>query len=182
MTTMRRTRLSPCTCRPNLDYINLRGRAGDPEFRDAVESALQQGLPVTPNTWTKGPPAVYWLAPDEWLIVAPAAADLFARLGAIAEQSFSTANWQSGAFAQMRLTGDAARDVLAKGCTLDLHPQSFLAGHCAQTLLAKAGVLLAFDDNRPAWSLIVRRSFAEYLALWLAHAGKEFGIDFLADH
>jgi sarcosine oxidase subunit gamma len=165
----------------NLDYINLRGRAGDPGFRDAVESALQQGLPVTPNTWTKGLSSVYWLAPDEWLIVAPAAADLFARLGTIAGKGFSTANWQSGAFVQMRLTGDAARDVLAKGCTLDLHPQSFLAGHCAQTLLAKAGVLLAFDDNRPAWSLIVRRSFAEYLALWLAHAGKEFGIDFLAD-
>lgn len=165
----------------NLDYINLRGRAGDPEFGDAVESALQQGLPVKPNTWSKGPQAVYWLAPGEWLIVAPAAADLFARLGTIAEKSFSTANWQSGAYLQMRLTGDAARDVLAKGCTLDLHPQSFLAGHCAQTLLAKAGVLLAFDENRPAFSVIVRRSFAEYLALWLAHAGKEFGIHFLAD-
>ena len=76
----------------NLDYINLRGRAGDPEFRDAVELALQQDLPVTANTWTKGPQAVYWLAPDEWMIVAPAATDLFARLGAIAEQSFSTAN------------------------------------------------------------------------------------------
>lgn len=164
-----------------LDYINLRGRAGDAEFRDAVGSALQQGLPVTPNTWTKGPQSVYWLAPDEWLIASPDAADLFARLGTIAGKSFSTANWQSGAFAQMRLTGDAASEVLAKGCTLDLHPQSFLAGHCAQTLLAKTGILLAYDDNRPAWSLIVRRSFAEYLALWLAHAGKEFGIDFLAD-
>jgi sarcosine oxidase subunit gamma len=164
-----------------LDYINLRGFAGDPKFRNAIESALQQGLPVKPNTWTKGPPSIYWLGPDEWLIVAPAAADLFARLDTIAETSFSTATWQSGAFVQMRLAGDAARDVLAKGCTLDLHLQSFLAGHCAQTLLMKAGVLLAFDDRRPAFSLIVRRSFAEYLALWLAHAGKEFGIDFLAD-
>lgn len=164
-----------------LDYINLRGGAGDPQLRRAVESLLQQGLPVTPNTWTKGAQTAYWLAPDEWLIVAPAAADLFARLSTIAGKSFATANWQSGAFAQMRLTGDAARDVLAKGCTLDLHPQSFLTGHCAQTLLAKAGVLLAFEDDRPAFSLIVRRSFAEYLALWLAHAGEEFGINFLAD-
>ncbi len=164
-----------------LDYINLRGRTGDPGFRHAIESALQQALPVTPNTWTKGPQFVYGIGPDEWLIVAPAAADLFTRLGTIAETSFSTANWQSGAFVQMRLTGDAAKDVLAKGCTLDLHPQSFLAGHCAQTLLAKAGVLLAFDDHRPVFSLIVRRSFAEYVALWLAHAGKEFGIHFLAD-
>ncbi len=165
----------------NLDYINLRGCAGDPEFRDAVESVLQQGLPLTPNTWTKGPQSVYWLATDEWLIVAPAATGVFARLRTFAETSFSTANWQSGAFVQMRLVGDAARDVLAKGCTLDLHPQSFLAGHCAQTLLAKAGVMLAFEDNRPAFSLIVRRSFAEYVALWFAQAGKEFGINFLVD-
>jgi sarcosine oxidase, subunit gamma len=164
-----------------LDYINLRGGAGDPQFRRAVESLLQQGLPVTPNSWTKGPQSVYWLAPDEWLIVAPAGTDLFARLGTIAHKSISTANWQSGAFVQMRLSGDAARDVLAKGCTLDLHPQSFLAGQCAQTLLAKAGVLLAFEDSRPAFSLIVRRSFAEYVALWLAHAGEEFGVNFLVD-
>jgi sarcosine oxidase subunit gamma len=164
-----------------LDYINLRGRAGDPAYRNAIEAALQQGLPVTPNTWTKGPQIVYWLAPDEWLVVAPAAADLYDRLATIAETSFSTANWQGGAFVQMRMTGDAARDVLAKGSTLDLHPQSFSAGHCAQTLLAKAGVLLAFEDHRPAFSLIVRRSFAEYLALWLAHAGQEHGIHFLAD-
>jgi sarcosine oxidase subunit gamma len=164
-----------------LDYINLRGRPADPEFRYAIEPVLQHGLPVTPNTWTKGPPSVYWLGPDEWLVVAPAAADLFARLGTIAATSFATATWQSGAFVQMRLTGDAARDVLAKGCTLDLHPHSFPAGHCAQTLLAKAGILLAFEDNRPAFSLMVRRSFAEYLAFWLAHTGKEYGIDFLVD-
>jgi sarcosine oxidase subunit gamma len=165
-----------------LDYINLRGRAGEPELRDAIESALQQGLPVKPNTWSKGPSSVYWLGPDEWLIVAPAAAELFDRLGTIAGKSFSTANWQSGAFLQMRITGDAARDVLAKGCTLDLHPKTFPAGHCAQTLLAKAGVLIALDNSKSAFSLVVRRSFAEYLALWLAHSGKEFGIDFLIDH
>lgn len=164
-----------------LDYINLRGRAGDSRFRDTAESELHQNLPVTPNTWTKGPQSVYWLAPDEWLIVTPAAADLFARLGTIAGTSFATANRQSGAFVQMRLTGDAASDVLAKGCTLDLHPQSFMSEHCAQTLLAKAGVLLAFEDDRPAFSLIVRRSFAEYVALWLAHAGEEFSINFLVD-
>jgi sarcosine oxidase, subunit gamma len=164
-----------------LDCINLRGVAGDPRFRDAAESVLRQNLPVTPNTWTKGPQSVYWLAPDEWLVVAPAATVLFVRLGTIAETSFSTATWQSGAFVQLHLSGDAAREVLAKGCTLDLHPQSFLAGQCAQTLLAKAGILLVFEDDRPAFSLIVRRSFAEYLALWLAHAGREFGINFLVD-
>jgi sarcosine oxidase subunit gamma len=36
------------------------------------------------------------------------------------------------------VSGPAARAVLERGCTLDLHPRSFTAGHCAQTTFARA--------------------------------------------
>ena len=73
------------------------------------------------------------------------------------------------------MSGPSARDVLAKGCPLDLHPAVFGPGDCAQTLLAKANVTLRCVDDSPRFELIVRRSFAEYAALWLHDAAMEYG-------
>ncbi len=78
----------------------------------------------------------------------------------------------------MRISGENAVAVLAKGCTLDLHPKVFHAGRCAQTGLAKASILIAKVDDVPTFDIFVRRSYAEYLALWLQHAGGEYGIRF----
>lgn len=164
----------------NLEYFNLRGVATDRGFRHIVESVLQQNLHTTPNTWTKGAQAVYWLGPDEWLLAAAAGSDLCVRLGESLEKCFSAATPQSGGLMQMRLTGNAAREVLAKGCTIDFHSTSFLTGQCTQTLLAKADVLLALTDDSPRFNLIVRRGFAEFIALWLAHSGGEFGTSVLS--
>ena len=71
------------------------------------------------------------------------------------------------------LEGSAARDVLARGCTLDLHPRAFVPGRCAQTLLGKAPVLLRLVSATPKFELVVRRSFADYLWLYLASAAGE---------
>ena len=75
----------------------------------------------------------------------------------------------------IRLVGPQARDVLAHGCALDLHPRVFGAGQCAQTLLARAGVLLVADDDG-AFRILVRSSFARYLADWLLDASLEYSV------
>jgi sarcosine oxidase subunit gamma len=43
-------------------------------------------------------------------------------------------------------------------------------GSCAQTLVARANVLLQQMDDAPTYRLFVRPSFAAYLAAWLADA------------
>jgi sarcosine oxidase subunit gamma len=78
----------------------------------------------------------------------------------------------------MRISGENAAAVLAKGCTLDLHPKTFHSGQCAQTGLAKASILIGKVDDVPTYDIFIRRSFAEYLALWLQHAGAGYGIRF----
>ena len=70
---------------------------------------------------------------------------------------------------------EQTEQVLAKGCTLDLHAAYFPPGHCAQSDLAKANVLLR-RDNAKRFEIIVRRSFADYLLAWLEHAGKDVGV------
>ena len=64
-----------------------------------------------------------------------------------------------------QLSGPRVRELLAAGCALDLHPRAFGPNRCAQTLLARAHVILERDGD--AFRLFVRPSFARYLAGWL---------------
>ena len=81
----------------------------------------------------------------------------------------------SGGQTVIGLRGAEAAQVLAKGCTLDLHPRALKGGDCAQTRLAKANVLLHRLPEGDGFEITVRRSFADYLWRWLADAGATHG-------
>jgi sarcosine oxidase subunit gamma len=72
--------------------------------------------------------------------------------------------------ALIELSGLNAREVLAHGCSLDLHPRRFGPGDCAQTLLGAAQVILWQTDAAPTFRILVRASFADHLARWLVDA------------
>ena len=79
----------------------------------------------------------------------------------------------------IRVSGPRARDLIAKGCTLDLHPRAFGAGHVARGTLAHAQITLlqtASDGETggPAFDLYVGRSFAQHLWCWLEDAAREY--------
>ena len=81
----------------------------------------------------------------------------------------------SGQRTTLRLRGSRGRDVLAKGCSLDLHPSAFGSGSAAQTMLGQAGVvLLAVDGSGADFRILVRTSFVRYLADWLLDAAGEY--------
>ena len=67
------------------------------------------------------------------------------------------------------LVGEDVEDVLAQGCSLDLHPSVFAPGRCAQTLLAKAQVILHRRDDE-TFRILVRPSYAPYVRTWLEDA------------
>lgn len=162
----------------DLSYINLRGDPKSSEFKSAAKSAIGQALPAVPNTMSGREHRIFWLGPNEWLIVTSASLDLIPRLrGSLAGQHASVTDVTGGQIG-MLLSGQGVRDVLAKGCTLDFHPGIFTVGSCAQSGLAKANVLIGLVDDRPTFQMIVRRSFAEYLALWLRNAAREHGVKF----
>lgn len=158
--------------------INL---CADPANGDAMAAArgeLGFDLPTKANTVAGGEGVcALWLGPNEWLITTSGseAAGLLVRLnGALAGHHASAVD-VSDARTVIALRGARARDVLAKGCGLDLHPRQFRPGHCAQTALARAGVLIHQTDAEPAYDIYVDRSFAQYLWTWLEDAAAEFG-------
>ena len=70
--------------------------------------------------------------------------------------------------------GPKARDALAKGVPIDLHPRVFRPGDAAVTS-AHIGVHLWQVDDAPTYELIVPRSFAVAFREWFDEAAAEFG-------
>jgi sarcosine oxidase subunit gamma len=152
-----------------LNQVGLRLRPPFPAYLAGVP------LPLTPNrVAATGPLRVLWLGPDEWLVVAPEAtgSDLPARLArAVAVRRALVTNLSSSR-AVIEIGGQDARALLEAGCGLDLHPRAFAAGQCAQTLLARVPVILDQLDDAPHYRLLVRRSYAGWLADWLIDAAE----------
>ncbi len=125
--------------------------------------------------------SVLWLGPDEWLVIGADGdtVDLVDLLiEALADSPGSVVDVSANR-TTLVLSGPRARDVLEKGCTLDLHPRTFSAGRCAQTTFARGHLLLwqtgaEGEDAGPVYRLLVRGSFADYFADWLLDAAAEF--------
>ena len=152
-------------------------QGGDATMLPAVRKHTGCGtLPDNNRIVTVGDRQIAWLGPDEFLLLCEAGseADLHSQLSLDLGGVHAAVTNVTDSLCALDLRGAAIRKVLAKGCSLDLHPSKFTAGDCAQTMLAHAGVtLIAQDENR--FTLICRTSFAPYVADWLMDAGMEYG-------
>lgn len=162
---------------PHLGKVNLRGDPGDQTFMHAVAGVIGAAPPVAANTAVKADKnSILWLGPDEWLIITPEGKQgvMEAALRSALESQHVSVVDGTDARTTIRLHGANARDVLMKGCPLDLHPRVFGPGQCAQSILTKADVLIHQLDDTPTYDIYVLCSFSRYLWDWLADAAKEF--------
>jgi sarcosine oxidase, subunit gamma len=162
---------------PFITMVELRVDPSGPGAA-AVASLLGVELPTAPATYAKSADtAVIWLGPDEWLVTGTSATgpELEARLRDVVSTHGGVAVDVSGQRTTLRLSGSHSGDVLGKGCALDLHPSVFGRGAAAQTTLGRTGViLLAADGSGADYRILVRSSFARYLADWLLDAAEEY--------
>ena len=161
--------------RPFLAQILLRVDP-DPAAIAAVEGGTGLRLPTDPNRLVASPQTgrlAISLAPDEWLVVGredsstlegTLAAAVAPRGGAVVDVSAQRT--------LLELTGSGARDLLAAGCSVDLHPRTFLVGAAAQTTLARVDVIIG-RGGVDTYHVAVRASFARYLVAWLTGALRE---------
>ncbi len=113
-----------------------------------------------------------WLAVSERFAHGALAVDLAARLTGLASISD-----QSDGRAVIRISGPRARDVLAKGLPIDLHPSVFGPGAAATSTIALMGVTLWQADDAPTYDVAVFRSLAGSFWTWLTDSAAEFGYD-----
>jgi heterotetrameric sarcosine oxidase gamma subunit len=83
---------------------------------------------------------------------------------------------QSDGRVVVRVSGPHARDMLAKGVMVDLHPRAFRPGDVAVTSVAYIGAHLWQLDDTQTYELAVYRSFGVSFWRWLLEAGAEFGV------
>lgn len=162
---------------PFTAQVNLRV---DPKSLAAERIGIALGamLPNQPgDVVLVGELTVLWLGPDEWLLVGPEGSqeDIQTTVDTALAGDHAAVVDVSANRTVLSVSGPKARDLLNKGCALDLHPNSFESNRCAQTTLARAGVILVCRDAElPSYWLIVRSSYARYLVDWLTDAAAEY--------
>lgn len=161
-------RLAP----PNITLLRLRGF--DDHVIAKVEACLSTMIPRVPNQVLGTRPRVAWLAPGEWMVFdSGVAAD--ALLDAAKDAAIAHAAEVGDGWVAYAVAGSKARDLLAKGCTLDLHPRVFGGGRCAQTALAQVFVLIDRQSSlAPLFHIYADASYAHHLELWFEDALLEF--------
>ncbi len=115
------------------------------------------------------------LSPGQWMLIADNAnANTFGQ--EITEQisGLGYVSEQSDARICIRVSGPNARDLMARGCRLDLHPSVTAKGFCAQTQMAQVGVLIHQVSDEPAYDLYVYAGFARSFWHWLTETAAQF--------
>lgn len=156
----------------------LRLKSWRPESVTAGRPVVLAGrrLPAEVGATLAGPLRVLCLGPAEWLVISRERAGSRLREQfepEAIEQGLALVDLSDG-LAGLDVQGAAARDLLSKGCGLDLHPRYFAAGQCARTRFAQIPVVIDCLDEAPRFALYVARSYRQYLHAWLSDAAAEF--------
>jgi len=151
-----------------LGYISLRGNPADAAFLSAASKALGTDLPVSPCTLAQsGETVIAWLSPDEWIIFGPRAAH-----AALLKGIRSQVTGNSGGFTQVMIQGRNAREVLSHCTVYDLDHLS--QGRIVGTTFGKTSAYVRRAGD--GYCLLFRRSFADYIWLFLERAAQPYGL------
>ena len=145
--------------------------------RAALCAPVLGGLLPAPNTWGEaGSAHVLWQAFDEWLLITPDGRQsaVAASLRAALSETHHALTDVSDLRTRFALDGPNARDVLQKGCAVDLHPRVFGTSSCVTTALARVRVTLRRMGDAERYEILVERSYGSYLRDWLVDAALEY--------
>ena len=144
----------------------------------AVRNAYGVDLPASSRVAQGAAVRFIGYGPGQWLAVSEAlanealASELAAKL-----QGLASVSDQSGGRTVLRVSGNRARDVLAKGLPLDLDPRAFPLGSAATSAISHIGVQLWQADDTRSYDIAIFRSLSESFWRWLTASAAEFGYE-----
>jgi len=132
-------------------------------------------LDDTPNTVTStGAIDALWLGPASWLLVSGTAPPGDFAACRTAVQAAGGALFDvSASRVAVAVSGARTLDVLAAGCPLDLHPDVFTPGRCAQSVFGRVSALYCRAPTGIV--VLVPRSFGRDVWHGLREAAREYG-------
>jgi heterotetrameric sarcosine oxidase gamma subunit len=143
-----------------------------------MRSAFGMELPPPGRAAAAGELTALWMQPSTWLLMArPAEPGALARSVKDACGDGGSVVDQTQGRAVLLLSGDRAREVLARICRLDLHPRAFRPGYVAATPVAELAGLLYQRDDAPSFEVIVPASCAAWFAEAVRRAAMSIGYE-----
>jgi sarcosine oxidase subunit gamma len=126
-------------------------------------------LPTGSREKTDHDRTIYWLAPNDWLLVNPTADadDIKSALRDSASGSTTIVTDVTDAWSIIDISCEGAIAKLAEGCSVEFHDEVFPSGRYALTRLQHLSVIIHRLDNTPRFRILVDRSVARFLWDWL---------------
>lgn len=114
--------------------------------------------------------------PERWLLLQPAAAAGAAAADCQSAGADTAAVVDlSSALTVFRLSGADVREMLARGCRLDLDPGIFKPGQAAATIIAQVSVIVVALSS--GMLLLTPSTTARHFSEWIAHTATPFGFE-----
>ena len=114
----------------------LRGQLADKTFTAAVKDALGIAPPTEPGTVASAKASrVLWTGPNEWMIYSDDT-NLAATMTHAVAGMYAAVTEVTEHYTLIRLSGKHARDVMIKGCAIDLHPREFGPANACKAISA----------------------------------------------
>ncbi len=133
----------------------------------SVATALGVPLPDSAEGLTGDDPCCYRMGPARWLVCYEKGYGLGERLIRTSSGIAAAVNDVSDGYVAIDLSGKLAYELLVRGCELDLHRRVFGPGRFAATQIASIDVLIHAAGQPDTYELMVDRSLAMDLWLWL---------------
>jgi len=160
--------------RRGLSIVQVSEIPGVAGNRTTIESIVGAALPA-PNKSAVGRRTALWVGPGRWFVVEAGRGVLVDELEKAAGGSLAITDL-SHSRTVLRISGAKVRDVIAQGCSVDLHPRAAKAGDCFVTSVARHSAVLHVVDDA-TMDVTVYRSFAQDLAEWLLEAAAPYGYE-----
>lgn len=150
-----------------------RGRAD--EVTEVLKNNHGVEAPRKPAASSGGDITLLWAGPDQWLAIAKRveSRNLESELKAALSGLAAVVDHSDGR-AVIKVSGQQARNALAKGFSIDLHPRTFNVNGVAITQASHIGAVIWQTNDEPTYMIAVFRSFADSFADWLHHAAVEY--------
>lgn len=157
--------------------ITLRGDLDSVQLQAAVTAAVGLELPAQRKIAHGPMGSVAWMSPDElMLLVAYEQADaLTVQISEALGAEHCMAVNVSDARAIFRISGQGAREVLAKGAPVDLSRQAFGTGDLRRTRVGQLPAAFWMTQT-DTFELICFRSAGEFMFDWLTNAARDGSI------
>lgn len=145
----------------------------------ACKEAYGKPAPAKPQAVEAEGALLIWSGPDQFLVLSARGQGSAMERARLAFAGMASLSEQSDGRSLLRISGPRARDMLAKVCSLDLHPAVFPTGAAAATSIDHTSVNLwrgADSSADGVFYLLVFTTFAESLWHTLLDSGAEYGI------